>query len=113
MHHKNVLVAQRKCHALSKRELGALISRSPDTVAHYEDGSVAPTLKIALALSFLFGISVSDLFPELALAVAYAMVPAISELSASLDGKTGPVVDRKRSFIQTLTQRLERVMPQV
>ena len=74
--------AYRRSWGLSQEDLAALLGfASPTHISRLEHGKRVPALASALACAYLFGVSPSDLFPEIAEEAKERLARFISRLS--------------------------------
>ena len=99
------LRAYRRNWGLSQQELAGLLGFSPTEVSRIEHGKRTPLLETALACSTLFGVSLYELFPQLAAEIEEKLVEKISRLREDDFHSTTPLELRKREL---LDQALER-----
>ena len=100
------LRTHRRTWGLSQQELADILGfESPTQVSRIEHGKRTPLLETALACSTLFGVSLYELFPQLAAEIEEKLVEKISRLREDDFHSTTPLELRKREL---LDQALER-----
>ena len=105
------LRTHRRSWGLSQRELADLLGmESRAHVSRIERGKRSPTLETALACSTLFGVSLDELFPQLAIVSGEQLRERISRLDRAIDDISNPLEMRKRQlFDRALMDRNEEV----
>jgi DNA-binding XRE family transcriptional regulator len=109
----NTLETSRNVTAFTQADVGSLLGLSADAIYNYEEGRRSPSLAVALGLELVFGKSLSQLYPDTALAVAEKMIGPLQTLSIRVEGKTGAKADAQREAIASLSDRLARIIPGV
>ena len=100
------LRTHRRTWGLSQQELAEILGfESPTQVSRIEHGKRVPRIEIALACSTLFGVSLDELFPQLAAEIEEKLRKRISQLREGVFHSTTPLHLRKREL---LDQALER-----
>lgn len=99
------LRTHRRSWGLSQRELADLLGfESPAHVSRIEHGKRTPGLETALACTTLFGVSLGELFPQLAVEIDEGLRERASRLHEGLLNSTSLSGLRKREL---LTRALE------
>jgi transcriptional regulator with XRE-family HTH domain len=97
----NHLRVHRKLWALSTKDVARLVDqRSGTAISKFEGGKRLPTLRVALALHFLFGLPPREMFPGAYQAIEDAVVKRLARLSIRLEGKTDPKSKANREFLE-------------
>lgn len=93
------LRTHRRTWGLSQRELADLLGmESRAHISRIERGKRSPTLETALACSTLFGVSLGELFPQLAIVSGERLRERISRLDRDIIDITNPLEIRKRQL---------------
>ena len=89
----------RRTWGLTQQELADLLGvESRTQVSRLEHGKRVPCLEIALASATLFGVSLGDLFPQVAVEVEKNLREKISRLQKGFPQSTDPEGLRKREL---------------
>ena len=89
----------RRTWGLTQQELADLLGvESRTQVSRLEHGKRVPCLEIALASATLFGVSLGDLFPQVAVEVEKNLREKISRLQEGFPQTTDPEGLRKREL---------------
>src|SRR5438132_12514996 len=100
------LRAYRRTWGLSQQELADILGLDGQPhVSRIEHGKRVPRIEIALACSTLFGVSLDELFPQLAAEIEEKLRKRISQLREGVFHSTTPLHLRKWEL---LDQALER-----
>ena len=91
----------RRTWGLTQRELADLLGVECRTqVSRLERGKRVPGLEIALACTTLFGVSLDELFPQLAVEVEESLRKKIARLREDCPQRTDPSGSRKRELFE-------------
>ena len=100
------LRAFRRMWGLSQRELARLLGfESSAEVSRIEHGKRTPLLETALACSTLFGVSLRELFPDLAAQTEEKLSGSITRLRRSSPHSITPLETRKRELFDAALER--------
>lgn len=89
----------RRTWGLTQKELADLLGfESRTQVSRIEHGKRVPGLEIALACTTLFGVSLGELFPQLAVEVEENLRKKIARLQEGSPQRTDPHESRKREL---------------
>lgn len=106
MLHFNILRSHRRQWALSQSEVAHLIGlKARSSVSRYELDRALPALRTAVAYEFVFGVSLSELFPALAVDVVEEVMRRAAELDEVYWGRADPRSVRVQEFLQALSKR--------
>jgi transcriptional regulator with XRE-family HTH domain len=91
---------ERRSWGLSQQELAALLGFTDRTrISRIEHGERIPGLETALACATLFGVSLGELFPQLAARVRERLEDRIAKLGEGLLHPTNPSRSRKQELL--------------
>lgn len=103
--YRNYIASNRKRHALSLDELAGLAGPAKSTMAMIETSERLPSLRVALALSFVFGVPVPSLFAGLQQEVEEHVMARGAGLDEKLRGKTDQASAIKRGLLLDIARR--------
>jgi transcriptional regulator with XRE-family HTH domain len=93
------LRTHRRTWGLSQRELAGLLGMESRThVSRIEHGKRTPTMETALACSTLFGVSLGELFPQLAIEIEERLRERLSRFATGVFDITSLSGERKRDL---------------
>lgn len=98
------LPGRRKRWAVSQRELAHLVGVKQAAISRYEKGRMTPGVRTMLALEVVFGRCGRHLFPSLHKEVEEDVMRRAAKLDRTLWGKTDPMSERKRQFLERMTK---------
>jgi len=107
---------ERRSWGFSQRELAELLGfNERSSLSRIEHGKRTPGLEIALACATLFGVSLGELFPQLALEVGERLRDRIAKLRKGLVQTTNRSALRKQELLEFALRRAndEPLMPLV
>ena len=110
MHHYApcALRTHRRTWGLSQQELAEILGfESRTQVSRIEHGKRNPLLETALLCSTSFGVSLDELFPQLALEVEENLRNKISRLREGSLHRTTPIELRKRELLDEALRRAD------
>lgn len=106
MSHRNYLSLHRKRWALSQRELALLLGHaSRSVVSRLELGHGRPSLPFVIRCEAVFGVRVSDLFPDLFDDNHDVVMRQAAHLDLQLRGRTDAGAARKRALLLNMVGR--------
>jgi transcriptional regulator with XRE-family HTH domain len=101
------LRTHRRTWGLSQRELADILGyESATQVSRLEHGKRTPLLETALACSTLFGVSLDELFPQLATEIEEKLRKKISRLREGSFHTTTPLEVRKQELLDRALSRV-------
>lgn len=101
----NYLRTRRLYAGLSAKDLAALVGAHPSTISRLEYRRQLPSVEVLLGYEALFGKSGRELFPNLYASVHEQAQLAAATMLAELRGKTSPLANHKREFLQCVLER--------
>lgn len=107
MSHRNYLSLHRKRWALSQRELAQLLGHaSRSVVSRLELGLGRPSLAFAIRCEAVFGVRVSELFPDLFEENHDLVMQHAARLDLQLRGRADAGAARKRALLLEMIGRV-------
>ena len=99
-HMPTLLRTHRRSWGLTLEEMADLLGfESPAHVSRIEQGKRTPSTETALACTALFGVSLQELFPQLAMEIEGRLQERVTRLHQGLLHSTTPTGARKRQLL--------------
>ena len=102
---QNHIARERAKWALSQTDLGQLVETTREAISRIELCRSSPSIERAFVFEALFGVSVSELFPELYRAAYEVLVPRLADWSVALESDRSPDASRKRELLADFASR--------
>lgn len=109
MKHIQMVRVNRKRHALSQRELGALLSLTQGEISKLEEDRRSTKLETAFALQVVFDVQPRDMFVRRYAKVEEAVMRRASRLDKALRGRTDAASLKKQHLLAEMVRRAGEV----
>lgn len=99
---------------LSQKELAYLAGKnSRSAISRYENDHTPPPLDVLISFEIIFGVCLSDLFPERFSALEDLILARANAFWNKLEGKTDHASNRKRALLLEIIERAKAPAPNV